>query len=340
MQIKFLRKLLWVTNTLLVLGIVAYALFFFILGGARKRGAQPAEKILGGRLPSAAPDVEQKKLKPWTLFGPVHELVIDGEPPVEVTQDPEAGPVETVPPLARDYKLRWIAVNLRDPSGSWAHLEYTSGDKKLVTVQVGEFVEYTRTLQRKDGDWQLVSVELTETGEEKAVFRREDSDESVTLLAERAEPGQLGKGAPGEPKALVVNEGPGVGLYQKQPRERPTREAIEIRDNEFEVPPEEQSWWSDYGEEELTDKVALETAKVGGKAVGLMFKSVEKKSMVARRGVKSGDILKSINGKPVRSRQEVINYVNGEGKGLKTYTILIERNGKDITKTYHVKKKK
>ncbi len=37
-----------------------------------------------------------------------------------------------------------------------------------------------------------------------------------------------------------------------------------------------------------------------------LFKSVEKDSMIQRRGVKSGDILKSINGKPVRTRQEII----------------------------------
>jgi hypothetical protein len=190
-----------------------------------------------------------------------------------------------------------------------------------------------------EGDWKLVAVSAIPSPW-RAEFVQDGSDEKVTVEQVRKDPGEFGKGPIASVKEVEENNGPGIGTLKKQPRDRPTRELVEIRENEFNVPAEEEQWWGEYGEEELTEKVALETAKVGGKSIGLMFKSVEKGSMIQRRGVKSGDILKSINGKPVRTRQEVVNYLNKEGKGLKQYTVVMERDGKEIKKVYNVKPKK
>jgi len=339
MSVKGLRKLLWVANTLLVLGIVAYALFFFILGGVRKEGTRMPEKLLTKRnLPEAAPDVTTDKVLPFDTYQVVYQIVIDGEPPVE------EGPVDPlekdapVPPLAQDYDLLWVAVSIDDPLGSYAHLEYKKDKKTAITVQVGEFVEFVRTGSHVNGDWKLVLVSAIPSPW-RAEFVQDGTGEQVTLEQVREDPGELENGPLVDPKEIGDAAGPGVSLPKKQPRERPTRELVEIRENEFNVPPEEQEWWGAYGEDELTSKVALEPAKVDGKSIGLMFKSVEKKSMMERRGVKSGDILKSINGKPVRTRQGIVNYLNKEGKGLKRYEVIIERNGKDIKKVYHVKPK-
>jgi len=338
MSVKGLRKILWVANTLLVLGIVAYALFFFILGGVRKQGVRTPEKLLTKRnLPEAAPDVKTDKVLPFDTYSVIYQIVIDGEPPVvEKPIDPGAAAPE-VPPIAEDYNLLWVAVST-SPLGSYAHLEHKAS-KKIYAVQVGEFVEYVRTGTRVDGDWKLVAVSAIPSPW-RADFIQDGSEEKVTIEQVREEPGELGTGPIAKVKDIVANSGHGVGLVEKQPRDRPTRELVEIRKNEFNVPPEEEAWWGEYGEEEITDKVAFEVHKVKGKASGLMFKTIDKGSMMQRRGVKSGDILKSINGKPVKSRQGIINYLNKEGKGLKRYTVVIERNGKEIKKVYNVKPKK
>jgi len=314
MSVKGLRKILWVANTLLVLGIVAYALFFFILGGVRKQGIRAPENLLTKRnLPEAAPDVKTDKVLPFDTYSVIFQIVIDGEPPVEVVATAEGPEENPVPPIAQDYNLLWVAVST-DPLGSYAHLEYKK-DKKIYTVQVGEFVEFVRTGNRVKGDWKLISVSAVPSPW-RAEFVQDGAEEKVTIEQVREDPGEFGKGPIASVKEVEDNPGPGVGKVKKQPRERPTRELVEIRKNEFNVPPEEEAWWGEYGEEELTEKVALETQKVDGKSTGLMFKSVEKDSMMWRRGVKSGDVLKSINGKPVRTRGEVINYLKNEGKGL------------------------
>ncbi|MEN8152355.1 MAG: PDZ domain-containing protein [Planctomycetota bacterium] len=341
MHVKALRKFLWVANTLLVMGIVAYALFFFILGGAQRKGWRSGEVILTKRnLPEAAPDVKMDKVMPRDTFRICAELVIDGDLPPEIvdTGGPENVPV--VPPLAQNYDLHWLMQPTEDVLGAVASLFHKSTEK-YVHVQVGEYVEFKRTGKHSAGDWKLVAVSARTPWTAEFVSGGPDGEETrVTLDQVRDKWGKFGEGPPDGIKEIPEGgEGPGVSKVKKQPRERPTRELVETSEGVYDVPPEEEEWWGEYGEDEFEKKVALEVVKVDGKPQGLMFKSVEKDSMMERRGVRSGDILISINDKPVSSRQGVVNYVKGEGKGLSRYTVVIERNGKEITRTYNVKKK-
>ncbi|MHC4858962.1 MAG: PDZ domain-containing protein [Planctomycetota bacterium] len=321
MRIKALKKFLWVLNTVLVCGIVAYALFFFILGGVRRKGARSPEQVLGS-LPQAGDKVDESEKLPVDFFKYIHELPINGDPPPPPVEEGPAGEAERIPPLAQNYKLLWTKVDLDNPWKSFVHLERTAAPGKPIHRTLGAKV---------DKAWKLIQVENW-----KATFKS-DEGEKVTLEVGRQTPPSLGT-APGERDPDIPD------LIGKEDREPVTKEsgprvnALEVRPNNWEVPPEEIDYWDEFGDEVAEDVAVLTvTDPKTKKGVGVEIKSIKQGSIVARRGIRTGDILKSINGNPVTSRQEAVNYFKGKGKGLTRYVVVIERLGKEIQVTYNVK---
>ncbi len=324
MKVKFAKRLLWFMNAVLVIAILSFAVRFFILGGPRKTFARTAEQVLGaGGLPRASPPVKYSKPLPADTFRSTHELAISGNPPAV---ERPVGPTETarqVAPLERDYELHWTKVDIADPFGSQAHL-FHKPSKTIRYASVGTVL---------DG-WKLVRVRIDE-----ADFEQEKNAEKVTLKVSRPVVAALPVGADGAPREVTgpIGAGPGDG---KPPREGPTRAATESRPGFWDVPSEEQAWWEEYGEEVLEKEVTIQpvTDPDTGRPAGLMLKGFSGNSIAAARGLQPGDIVRSINGVPVNSRQEAVNYVKGPGKGLPKYVVEIERKGRVFTTTFNVRK--
>ena len=251
MQVKSLRKLLWVANTLLVLGIVAYALFFFILSGVRRDGWRSAEQFLTKRnLPEAAPDVKTDKVLPYDTYLVCAQLVVDGDLPPEVVPTDDKEDAVKIPPLAQDYELHWVLCHGSDVTSSFAHLFHKTS-KKYVHIMVGEYVEFVRTGKHVPGDWKLVSVSATTPWIAEFVADSEEGEDQRVKLDQVRDPhSNLGSGPPEGIKEIGDGTGEQVSLVKKQPRERPTRELVPVGPNEFDVPPEESEWWGEYGEAE------------------------------------------------------------------------------------------
>jgi S1-C subfamily serine protease len=77
--------------------------------------------------------------------------------------------------------------------------------------------------------------------------------------------------------------------------------------------------------------VKTEDAKdAKGDPKGVRFTGVGEGSLASKFDVRPGDILKSINGKPVRSRSEAIEVVKGLPKDTTLVAVVIERDGRDI----------
>ena len=66
---------------------------------------------------------------------------------------------------------------------------------------------------------------------------------------------------------------------------------------------------------------------------GIRVDSIGPGSVAYSYGVQSGDIIKSINGNPVSSKEQAINWVKAH-PDLPRYDVVIERQGKELTKTY------
>jgi hypothetical protein len=71
-----------------------------------------------------------------------------------------------------------------------------------------------------------------------------------------------------------------------------------------------------------------------GKYDGIEVTRVEPGSIVARHGVQSGDVIKSINGEPVSSREEAINYVKANQDVYDRWEVEIENRGQTRIVTY------
>jgi membrane-associated protease RseP (regulator of RpoE activity) len=67
---------------------------------------------------------------------------------------------------------------------------------------------------------------------------------------------------------------------------------------------------------------------------GIEIQSVPANSIAASHGVKSGDIIKSINGHPVTSSQEAIQFAKNNSEKYKVWEIVIENKGALRTVTY------
>lgn len=71
-----------------------------------------------------------------------------------------------------------------------------------------------------------------------------------------------------------------------------------------------------------------------GKYDGIEIKSVQPGSIAAQHGAQEGDVVKSINGHPVNSTQEAINFVKVNSDNYTTWEIVVENHGKTRTVTY------
>jgi len=72
-----------------------------------------------------------------------------------------------------------------------------------------------------------------------------------------------------------------------------------------------------------------------GKYDGIEIKSVTQGSFAERHGAQEGDVIKSINGHPVTSVQEAINYAKMNANQFTTWEVVVDRNGKLVTFYFH-----
>ncbi|MCU0726655.1 MAG: PDZ domain-containing protein [Planctomycetes bacterium] len=328
MNVKLLKQILWVVNSLLVAAILLVAVRFFALSGGRQAVARDVEKILGREnVPKASPPLKSSQVLPADTFMNAWKLPLSGDPPIEAKAPAPGEAPKLVSPLAKDYKLLWTKVDTGDPLACQAHLERIA-KKDVISVSVGGIVE---------SGWKLVRVRNDE-----ADFEQTRTGEQLTMKVERMPTGPLGAASPGGPGPAPLGTTIGGGETGSQPREGPSREMVESRPGSgiFDVPPESREWWAEYGESVLEKDVTVQpvTDPDTGKAAGLMLKEITTGSYPARCGFRPGDIVRSVNGVPVHSRQEAVAYARGPGKDAAKYVVEVERGGRVITLTFNVKR--
>jgi len=71
-----------------------------------------------------------------------------------------------------------------------------------------------------------------------------------------------------------------------------------------------------------------------GRWEGIEILSVSPGSIAAQHGVEAGDVIKSINGTPVNSAQDAIQYVKNNADMYEIWTVVIENAGKEKTVVY------
>lgn len=85
----------------------------------------------------------------------------------------------------------------------------------------------------------------------------------------------------------------------------------------------------------LTQDVQMRThLDKDGKRAGVEITEVKPGSIAARHGVKAGDIIISINGYPVSSKQEAIKFVKNNKDIYTVWEVVVENMGRRTTKVY------
>lgn len=105
------------------------------------------------------------------------------------------------------------------------------------------------------------------------------------------------------------------------------------------IPSEERSWIEQFGEKNLWSRLGTKPdADAQGNPRGLRITTLpeEKTPLAPTHGISVGDVIRSINGVPMTSKEDVLSYLRGDGKSLERYEVVIDTNGRERTVVYRV----
>lgn len=105
------------------------------------------------------------------------------------------------------------------------------------------------------------------------------------------------------------------------------------------IPPEERTWLERFGEKDVWSRLGTKLdTDAQGVSRGLRITTLpeERTPLAPTHGIYLNDVIRSINGVPVASKEDVLNYLRGDGKGLERYEVVIDGNGRERTVVYRV----
>lgn len=137
----------------------------------------------------------------------------------------------------------------------------------------------------------------------------------------------------GEGQQPVVPTGPDLPRAPNY-GQHPER-TLRVGPNTYKVGVEDAQYINEHFDDILANQMRVEPHRDPrtGKRDGLELKEVKPDSVAAQHGAKSGDVIKSINGHPVKSQQEAIQFVKANAKLYDKWEILIENMGQEHTLT-------
>ncbi|TAJ18419.1 MAG: hypothetical protein EPO68_07875 [Planctomycetota bacterium] len=255
-----------------------------------------------------------------------------GKPPVKEAPKTDDGKPEKPPakPVAELLRVIYIQVDKDDAKASTCWVTYK--DPSLVNTK-----KKTQDARLAVGDklpapHDYVTVESVE--EEHVVFAFADAAREK----EAVEPPQYkGPGIVkvGDGQAAVAKK---AGLIVKNPNPKPfaPEYSVQYAPNQYQLGVKDQ----EYIEKNFT-RILSEEIRHGqhrdpatGRYDGIELKEVKPGSMAEKLGAKSGDVIKSVNGHPVNSVQEGINFAKTHDDQYDTWEVVVENLGKTKTITY------
>jgi hypothetical protein len=111
---------------------------------------------------------------------------------------------------------------------------------------------------------------------------------------------------------------------------------------EIVIPEEEQAWLELYGQKNIWANLDTKPdVDAQGVSHGVkIMKSPEVAPLTPTHDVGVGDVVRSINGVPMTSKEDILNYLRGAGKGQTLYKVEIENAGKVRTVVYRLSRRR
>jgi hypothetical protein len=339
MNLVLVKSVLWGASTLLF-GVLGWTLYDYKVAEAdllgRKVNAKLQQDLLKDIQPPPPPKSDLVDYKRVTAN--FHDFNWTGKaPPPPPPPPPPPGPTRRViKPLKDLLTVLYIQVDTSQASNSLAlvrwvdrRLSDTLGAREDGRLQAG-FV-----LPEPYAYWSVESVES-----EGVIFRyapEDDQDKNPTTFRlsppTPIEGGIVKVAEDGEvrlPAEFVLPEAGGEFVLT-----RPAR-TLELGPNRFRVGSEDGRYinenYLDILSREVRHKSHFNRKK--GRMEGIEITEVAPGSIAAQHGVKSGDVIVSVNGTPVNSVQEAISYAKNNADIYSVWTIVVSNAGYERTIVY------
>jgi hypothetical protein len=249
-----------------------------------------------------------------------------------------SGPVPPPPSPVAEVKrapddIRTIFKNRVSIVGGFTHSDPEASAIQLSDAQAAGGSRWMRTGESID-EWVLVGIATDEKGFIHGRFQHPADPLGVFDIASTkpqvAQVGEEGKPKPFQPTFDNTFATP----WEVDPNNVPRQAYFDEKTNEWQVPFEEQVWWSKYGNEEILNKTTLVA-----RPEGLEIASQPPRAALRdTRGITKGDILVSINDVPIRSEADLQAFFRGTGRSARRYVVVIQRDGKLRTQVYNVRR--
>jgi hypothetical protein len=344
MNIGQVKILSWGSAGLLAGGLGLYV-FLFITDLEQKRSlpnGKDVEKVLEAVQPvkaKASDLVSYEDIR--RLYLPSCERCKDNKscrhlnwtgkapPPPPTAQEPTEPVKPPKVPVAELIRIAMVQVDLAGPSQSFVFMKYRPKAGVQSAGAAGGFVlhEGDRLASPHDGirvekiAAEGVAFAFDEEGREGEIVTPSEFDLKTMIV-------QVG------PDGVVMPKVAGIPKGDFAPW-RPAQTKA-FGQNRYMLGTEDIAYANEHYAEIVANDVrtARHQDKRTGKYDGIEIKAVTPGSYVERHGGQEGDIIKSINGHPVTSVQEAINYAKMNANQFTTWEVVIERNGKLQTLYY------
>jgi hypothetical protein len=326
MRVSQIQNLTWLGNVLVLGGLVWVGIQFWNVNKLTKQKPKEPEWAKA----KSSDDVGKQR---WpgelAAFKHIWETHVNGKvpppPPPVVKEQPK---VDRITEFKNKVKYLNGMEFIAEPERSYARINF---DGKEVWVSpghsLGEFQLTQFTLDNRDPEPKKRTFRL--------VFLSPDG-QKVVIEDVQPNPASVTDGAPG-PFQKALKEPIGVVVKPDACEQK----AWQDEKGDWHIPEDEQRWLEVYGEERVWKKLEART-EVGpdGKPKGLRILSFpETGTPLARtHGIGQGDVVTAINGVAVSSKEEILNYLRGDGRGLTKYVVDVENNGAKRQVVYLVRR--
>lgn len=257
----------------------------------------------------------------WTGIPPVE--------PVEVEQPTDQPTVASVTPVADLLDVLFVRAAPFDPERSQALVMYkaqglrSAGSDNTAKLLIGDKLPSP-----------YENIYVKDINDKGIVFGFDDEAREPELLAPPIVKGGIQIVKAGPDGALMPANVSGFEELPNPPAYRP-QETVMIGRNRYRVGTDDaERFASDYASIIAQLGHRRHRNPTTGQYDGIEVQSVPANSIAAAHGVKSGDVIKSINGQPVSSVQEAIQYAKNHSDEYTTWTIVIENKGAERTVNY------
>ncbi|MBI1853702.1 MAG: PDZ domain-containing protein [Planctomycetes bacterium] len=347
MKVRMVKTLLWSLNGLLTLAILGSVALFVIKSRSVQADRLSDLDAIAREAQSKARKGPAKGTKGIDEYKAIWDVNIRDLPPV-VPVTPEAHVAPTTPPLEDQIVLRAII-------GPTVIIEYKKTKAPdNPSVQLQQKVDLGKDIP--DISPTATVAEIIPAPEPECVKFNYDGKVvtmSITRNLDAITRSILGGGK--KPKNAPAGEGDLVESEDDQPFGGPAgavpavgripggdpnvTETKEVKPGVWQISAAERDKIRDTAKDLLDQaEVSTYTNEKTHKNDGMKIDHIQSDSLLAQRGLQEGDLIKRINGTPVSSKTELINYVKDNQDRLQSVRVDIERKGKPMTLTYQIPK--